>query len=74
MTLTETYNFDNISLLRNGERWFPIMGEFHYSRYPKKFWYESLLKMKEGGVDIASTYIFWIHHEEIENEYYYLDN
>lgn len=70
MTLSETYNFDNISLLHNnGERWFPIMGEIHFSRYPKKFWYESLMKMKEGGVDIVSTYVFWIHHEEIENEY-----
>ena len=69
MTLTETYSFDNISLLRNGERWFPIMGELHFSRYPKNLWYESLLKMKEGGVDIASTYVFWIHHEEIEKEY-----
>ena len=69
MALSETYNFDNISLFHNGERWFPIMGEFHFSRYPKKFWYESLLKMKAGGLDVVSTYIFWIHHEEIEGEY-----
>ena len=69
MAVSDTYDFDNISLLHNGERWFPIMGEIHFSRYPKKFWYESLLKMKAGGVDIVSTYVFWIHHEEIENKY-----
>ena len=69
MSVSETYNFDNISLLRNGERWFPVMGEIHFSRYPKQFWHESLLKMKAGGVDIVSTYVFWIHHEEIEGEY-----
>ena len=69
MAASETYSFDNISLLRKGERWFPIMGEIHFSRYPKKFWHESLLKMKAGGVDIVSTYVFWIHHEEIEKEY-----
>ena len=69
MAASETYSFDNISLLRKGERWFPIMGEIHFSRYPKKFWHESLLKMKAGGVNIVSTYVFWIHHEEIEKEY-----
>ena len=63
------YSFDNISLLRDGARWFPIMGEIHFSRYPKKLWHESLLKMKAGGVEIASTYVIWIHHEEIEDRY-----
>ena len=63
------YSFDNISFYRDGKRWFPIMGEIHYSRYPKNLWHESLLKMKAGGVDIASTYVFWIHHEEIEGKY-----
>ena len=63
------YSFDSISLKQDGERWFPVMGEIHYSRYPHKYWKESLLKMKAGGVDVASAYVIWIHHEEIENEY-----
>ena len=63
------YSFDNISLFRDGKRWFPVMGEIHFSRYPKNLWHESLLKMKAGGVEIASTYVFWIHHEEIEGQY-----
>ena len=25
--------------------------------------------MKAGGLEIAATYVFWIHHEEIENQY-----
>ena len=45
------------------------MGEIHYSRYPQKFWRESLLKMKACGVEVVSSYIIWIHHEEIEGEY-----
>ena len=53
----------------DGKPWFPVMGEFHYSRYPRKYWKESLYKMKAGGVDIVSTYAFWLHHEEIEGEY-----
>ena len=63
------YSFDNISLKQAGKRWFPVMGEIHYSRYPHEYWRESLLKMKAGGVDVASTYVIWIHHEEIEGEY-----
>ena len=68
------YTFDNISLLKNGKPWFPIMGEIHYSRYPKQYWHESLYKMKAGGVDIVSAYVIWIHHEEIEGEYDFTGN
>lgn len=64
-----SYTFDNISLLKDGKRVFPIMGEIHYSRVPKKEWSERLLKMKAGGVTLVSSYVIWIHHEEIEGEY-----
>ncbi|TAH69662.1 MAG: beta-galactosidase [Anaerolineaceae bacterium] len=56
-------------LTRDGQPWFPVMGEIHYSRVPKEDWKESLYKMKAGGLDIASSYVIWIHHEEIEGEY-----
>jgi hypothetical protein len=56
-------------LLRDGKPWFPIVGEFHYSRYPADRWEEEILKMKAGGIQVISTYIFWIHHEEIEGEF-----
>lgn len=64
-----TYSYDSKSLFRDGKRWFPVMGEIHYSRYPDCDWKEALLKMKEGGIDIVSSYVIWIHHEEIENQY-----
>ena len=64
-----TYSFDSISILKDGKRWFPTMGEIHYSRVPHQFWAERLNKMKAGGVDIVSAYVIWIHHEEIEGEY-----
>jgi len=56
---------DLSSLLRDGKRWLPAMGEFHYSRYPASEWRGELLKMKAGGIDILATYVFWIHHEEV---------
>ena len=45
------------------------MGEFQYSRVPEGEWRDELLKMKAGGVDIVSTYVFWIHHEEIQGQW-----
>lgn len=57
------------SLLLDGRPWFPVMGEMHYSRVPEAEWRDELLKMKAGGVDIVSTYVFWIHHEEIEGQW-----
>jgi hypothetical protein len=50
------------------------MGEFHYTRYPSSEWRGELLKMKAGGIDIVSTYVFWIHHEEVEGEWNWSDN
>jgi hypothetical protein len=61
-------------LVRNGRPWFPIAGELHYSRYPRQYWNESLLKMKAGGVGVISTYVFWIHHEEIEGQFDWSDS
>ncbi|MFI5554508.1 beta-galactosidase [Streptomyces sp. NPDC051738] len=53
-------------LTRGGRPWFPVSGEFHYSRYPEGEWEEELLKMKAGGVTAVASYVIWIHHEEIE--------
>ncbi|WAZ25783.1 beta-galactosidase [Streptomyces cinnabarinus] len=51
---------------RGGRPWFPVSGEFHYSRCPATSWEEELLKMKAGGVTAVASYLIWIHHEEIE--------
>jgi beta-galactosidase len=56
-------------LIKDGSPWFPVMGEFHYSRYSESGWEEEIQKMKAGGVQIVSTYIFWIHHEEMEAQF-----
>ena len=43
-----------------------ISGEFHYARCPEAEWHDELLKIKAGGVSVVATYIFWIHHEEVQ--------
>ena len=60
---------DSRSLRLNEQPWTPVMGEFHYSRYPETQWREELLKMKAGGIDLVATYVFWNHHEETEGAF-----
>ncbi|KYP15989.1 beta-galactosidase [Flavihumibacter sp. CACIAM 22H1] len=49
---------------KNGQPWYPLMGEFHYWRYPAEYWEEQLLKMKSGGLQIVATYVYWGAHEK----------
>jgi hypothetical protein len=53
-------------LTLDGKPWLPVMGEFHFSRYPDNEWEPEILKMKAAGVQIISTYVIWIHHEQTE--------
>lgn len=57
---------DSLSLRQDGQRWMPVMGELHYTRVPADRWREELLKMKAGGIDCVASYVFWIHHEEVD--------
>lgn len=50
----------------NGKPIVPVMGEFHFSRYPVEQWEEEIVKMKAGGVTIIPTYIFWSLHQPKE--------
>ena len=63
LTVTSRY------LELNGRPWLPIMGEFHYSRYPAAEWETELRKMRAGGVDIVASYVFWNHHEDPEGTF-----
>ena len=49
--------WDKHSLIIDGKRVCPVMGEVHYSRIPANEWEREIKKMKEGGVTILATYI-----------------
>jgi hypothetical protein len=53
----------NLYLTRDGQPWLPVMGEFHFTRFPSAYWEEELLKMKAAGVTIVASYILWNHVE-----------
>ena len=61
-----TVTWDSQSLMMDGRRICPVMGEIHYSRIPANEWTNEVRKMKEGGVTIIATYVFWSHIEEQE--------
>ncbi len=63
---TPEVTWDSHSLIMNGKRVCPVMGEIHYSRIPADEWAEEVHKMKEGGVTVIATYVFWNHVEEQE--------
>jgi hypothetical protein len=62
----KSITWDRYSLMVNGHRVCPVMGEIHYSRIPAEEWAGEVRKMKEGGVTIIATYVFWNHIEEVE--------
>jgi Beta-galactosidase len=62
-------SWDRHSLMIDSVRICPVMGEIHYSRLPANEWQSAVRKMKQGGVTIIATYIFWNHIEEQEGIY-----
>lgn len=55
--------------MKNGVPKLFVAGEFHFERYPREFWEDEILKMKAGGIDVISCYIFWLFHEEKRGEF-----
>ena len=62
----DTISFNNYYMEKNGKPFFAVSGEFHYSRMDAARWEDEIIKMRMGGVNIVSTYLFWNHIEEQE--------
>lgn len=65
---------NNFYMSIDGKPVIPVMGEFHYSRYPREQWEEQIVKMKAGGVTVIPTYVFWAQHEEYEGKWNWSGN
>jgi hypothetical protein len=61
--------WDQQSLIIDGHRVVPAMGEVHYSRIPAQEWERAVRQMKDGGITMLACYVFWNHVEEIEGQY-----
>ena len=62
----EQISFSNFYMERDGKPFYPVSGEFHYSRMDAGRWEDELIKMRMGGINVVSTYLFWNHIEEEE--------
>ena len=65
----DTIGVNSFYLERNGNPFIPVIGEFHFSRYPHQYWDEELKKMKAGGITVVATYVFWNMHEFKEGKF-----
>lgn len=65
----DSIGFTSYFMEVNGTPTIPVIGEFHYSRYPERYWNDELRKMKAGGVTVVATYVFWNIHEANEGEF-----
>ena len=70
----DSIEVNNLYLSLNGQPVVPVCGEFHYSRYPEEQWEQEIMKMKNGGIDILATYVFWNLHEPNEGEWVWTGN
>ena len=59
-------SFTNYAMMVDRKPFFGISGEMHFCRVAPDQWEDAVLKMKAGGINIISTYVFWIVHEEEE--------
>uniref|UniRef100_A0A3Q3SH13 Beta-galactosidase n=2 Tax=Mastacembelus armatus TaxID=205130 RepID=A0A3Q3SH13_9TELE len=54
---------------KDGEEFRYISGSIHYSRIPRVYWKDRLLKMYMAGLNAIQTYIPWNYHEETPGLY-----
>lgn len=68
------FEITNYYLKLDGKPFFAACGEAHFSRMNEALWEDEIIKMKMGGLNVIASYIFWIHHEEIEGEFDFTGN
>lgn len=56
--MKSSYGANTQYFTKNGKPFTVIAGELHFSRLPRERWRETLLKMRECGLNTVSTYVF----------------
>ncbi|XP_061536062.1 beta-galactosidase [Phycodurus eques] len=62
-------DYQNDCFRKDGEKFRYISGSIHYSRIPRAYWKDRLLKMYMAGLNAVQTYIPWNFHEESPGMY-----
>uniref|UniRef100_A0A8C9DUR2 Beta-galactosidase n=1 Tax=Prolemur simus TaxID=1328070 RepID=A0A8C9DUR2_PROSS len=60
--------------LKDGQPFRYISGSIHYSRVPRFYWKDRLLKMKMAGLNAIQTYVPWNFHEPQPGKYQFTED
>ncbi|EHH51741.1 hypothetical protein EGM_11177 [Macaca fascicularis] len=60
--------------LKDGQPFRYISGSIHYSRVPRFYWKDRLLKMKMAGLNTIQTYVPWNFHEPWPGQYQFSED
>ncbi|KAM4604034.1 beta-galactosidase [Polymixia lowei] len=64
-----TVDYKNDCFRKDGEEFRYISGSIHYSRIPRVYWKDRLLKMYMAGLNAIQTYIPWNYHEQSPGQF-----
>uniref|UniRef100_A0A8C5ANM8 Beta-galactosidase n=1 Tax=Gadus morhua TaxID=8049 RepID=A0A8C5ANM8_GADMO len=62
-------DYKNDCFRKDGEEFRYISGSIHYSRIPRVYWKDRLLKMYMAGLNTIQTYVPWNFHEPSPSQY-----
>ncbi|XP_078395636.1 beta-galactosidase [Cetorhinus maximus] len=62
-------DYDNDCFRKDGKEFRYISGSIHYSRVPRYYWKDRLMKMHMAGLNAIQTYVPWNYHETIPGKY-----
>ncbi|XP_008576305.1 PREDICTED: beta-galactosidase [Galeopterus variegatus] len=60
--------------LKDGQPFRYISGSIHYSRVPRFYWKDRLLKMRMAGLNAIQTYVPWNFHEPQAGQYQFSED
>ncbi|KAK8535407.1 hypothetical protein V6N13_081542 [Hibiscus sabdariffa] len=66
-SVSATVSYDSKAIIINGRRRILLSGSIHYPRSTPE------QRLKEGGLDVIQTYVFWNGHEPCPGKYYFQD-
>ncbi|KAK0140822.1 Beta-galactosidase [Merluccius polli] len=61
-------DYKSNSFLKDGRPFQYISGSIHYSRIPRVYWRDRLLKMYMAGLNAVQVYVPWNYHETVQGE------
>lgn len=53
-------SFDGRSFIVDGDRQLFFGGSFHYPRAPRSEWPTIFQQLKDNGINLIQTYVFWV--------------